>query len=81
MCTAVHFRFLRELSTIHSVSKECHKIKQVQGLESQTSSHGVASFVGQRHNTMRWPPAKCYFAKDASELRQCVNLKKTMAAE
>ena len=31
-----------------------------QGLASQTSSHGVASFVGQRHNTMRWPPAFFY---------------------
>ena len=33
------------------------KSRQVQGLASPTSSHGVASFVGQRHNTMHWPPA------------------------
>ena len=30
----------------------------VQGLASQTSSRGVASFVGQRQNTMCWPPAE-----------------------
>ena len=35
----------------------CYVHEQVRGLASQTFSHGVASFVGQRHNTMRWPPA------------------------
>ena len=42
----------------HKLHPRCPcRSQQVQGLASQTSSHDVASFVGQRHNTMRWPPA------------------------
>ena len=35
----------------------CTKVGQVHSQTSLTASHDITSFVGQRRDAMRWPPA------------------------